>query len=85
MHKVRYLIVTHLVQQFSKMQSTMETSVFGTEFVAMKQGIDSLRGLRYKLKIMGIFISGPSYIYVDNMSVMYNTYRLESVLRKKHN
>ena len=37
---------TALVQWFSKKQSTVETAVFGAEFVAMKQGIDKLRGLR---------------------------------------
>ena len=41
---------TILVQWFSKKQSTVEISVFGTEFVIMKQGIDALRGLRYKLR-----------------------------------
>ena len=33
---------TALVQWLSKKQSTVETSVFGAEFVAMKQGIDAL-------------------------------------------
>ena len=51
----------------------------------MKQGIDALRGLRYKLRKMGIPISGPSYIYVDNISVVHNTSRPESMLRKKSN
>ena len=74
-----------LVQWFSKKQSTVETSVFGTEFVAMKQGIDALQGLRYKLRMMGIPISGPSYIYGDNMSVIHNTSRPELVLRKTSN
>jgi hypothetical protein len=31
----------------SKQQATIETSVFGAEFVAMKHGIETLRGLRY--------------------------------------
>ena len=48
---------TVLVQWFSKKQSTVETSGFGTEFVAMKQGIDALKGLRCKLRMMGIPIS----------------------------
>ena len=48
-----------LVQWFSKKQSTVETSVFGAEFVPTKQGVDELRGLRYKLRMMGIPISGP--------------------------
>ena len=51
----------------------------------MKQGIDALQGLRYKLRIMDIPLSGPSYIYWDNMSVVHNTSRPESVLRMKSN
>ena len=64
---------TALVRWFSMKQSTVETSVFGAEFVTMKQGIDALRGLRYKLRMMGIPISGPICIYGDNMSVVNNT------------
>ena len=70
---------------YSKRQSTIETSVFGAEFVALKTGIETLRGLRYKLRMMGVPISGPSYIYGDNMSVIHNTQRPESVLKKKSN
>ena len=76
---------TALVQWLSKKQSTLGTSVFGAEFVAMKQGIDALRGLRYKLRMMGIPISGLSYIYGHNLSVVHNTSRPESVLRRKSN
>ena len=36
---------------FSKKQTTIETSVFGAEFVAMKQGMETLRGLPYKLRM----------------------------------
>lgn len=70
---------------FSKKQSTIETSVFGAEFVAMKQGMETLRGIRYKLRMMGVELTGPSYIYGDNMSVIHNTQRPESVLKKKSN
>ena len=34
---------------------------------------------------MGVTIFGPSYIYGDNMSVIHNTQRRESVLKKKSN
>ena len=70
---------------FSKKQSTIETSVFGAEFVAMKQGMETLRGIRYKLRMMGVPLSGPSYIYGDNMSVVHNTQRPKSTLKKKSN
>ena len=69
----------------SKKQATVETGVFGAEFVAMKVGMEHLRSLRYKLRMMGVPLSGPSYIYGDNMSVIYNTQRPESTLRKKSN
>jgi len=35
--------------------------------------------------MMGIAISGPTYIYGDNMSVIYNMQRPESTLSKKSN
>jgi len=73
------------VAWLSKKQATIETSVFGAEFVAMKQGMEALRGLRYKLRMMGIPLSGPSYLYGDNMSVIHNTQRPESTLKKKSN
>ena len=53
-------MITALVQWFSKKQCTVETTVFGAEFVAMKQGIDVLRGLRSNLFMMDILIPGPS-------------------------
>ena len=64
---------------------TVETSVIGAEFVAMKAGMEALRGLRYKLRMMGVPLSGPSFIYGDNMSVIHNTQRPESTLKKKSN
>jgi hypothetical protein len=70
---------------FSKRQPTVESSVFGAECVAMKNGIETTRGLRYKLRMMGVAIDGPTYVYGDNMSVVHNTQRPESVLKKKSN
>ncbi|KAL7525190.1 hypothetical protein ACHAXR_001901 [Thalassiosira sp. AJA248-18] len=74
-----------LIGWLSKKQPTIETSVFGAEFVALKNVMESLRALRYKLRMMGVPISGPSFIYGDNMSVIHNTQRPESTLKKKSN
>jgi hypothetical protein len=70
---------------FSKLQPTVESSVFGTEFVGMKNGIETCRGLRYKLTMMGVALSGPIHVYGDNLYVVHNTHLSESVLRKKSN
>ena len=66
-------------------QPKIETSVFGAEFVAMKNGIERIRGLRYKLRMMGVPLAGPTYVFGDNMSVIHNTKRPESALKKKSN
>ena len=78
-----YLIFINiaLIAWLSKKQTTVERSVFGAEFAAMKSGMEHLRGLRYKLRMMGVPLAGPSYIYGDNMSVIHNTQRPESTLK----
>ncbi|CAJ1959784.1 unnamed protein product [Cylindrotheca closterium] len=71
-----------LVIAHSKKQAWIETSVFGAEFCALTQGMDQMRGLRYKLHMMGIPMEGPTYAYGDNMSVIHNTQRPD-LLKKK--
>ena len=51
----------------------------------MKHGMETLRGIRYTLRMMGIHIEGPSFIYGDNMLVIHNTQLPEINLRKKSN
>ena len=74
-----------LIYWFSKKQTTIETSSFGSEFMAMKTGTEYLRGLRYKLCAMGIPVTKPVFIYGDNQSVLSNTTGPDSQLNKKSN
>ena len=74
-----------LIAWLCKNQPTVESSLVGAEFVAMKYGVETLRGLRYKLHMMGVPIGGPSYVYCDNQSVIFSTSRPESILKKKSN
>ena len=64
---------TAFIDALFKEQTTIETSVFGAEFVALKHGMEHLRGLQYKLYMMGVPISGASCIYGDNMPVIHYT------------
>ncbi len=66
-----------------KKQTSVESSTFGLEFIAMKQCCEHLRGLRYKLRMMGIPCEGPAYIQGDNQSVLANTTMPNSILKKK--
>jgi len=70
---------------YSKRQNSIENSTFGSEFNALKVGTDIAKGIRYKLRMMGVPIEGATNVRVDNMSVVYNTSRPESMLKKKSN
>ena len=72
-----------LVYWFSKKQNSVESSSFGSEFCAMKQCCEYLRGLVYKLRMMGIPCESPAYIEADNQSVLCNTTIPDSTLKKK--
>ena len=74
-----------LIFWLSKKQTSIETSSFGAEFTAMKQCTEYVRGLRYKLRMMGIACEAPTFIYGDNQSVLANTTMPHSVLKKKSN
>ena len=69
---------------FSKRQNGVECSTFGSEFIAMKTCCEYVRGLRYKLRMMGIPVEGSAYIYGDNQSVLCNTTNPDSTLKKKN-
>jgi hypothetical protein len=60
-------------------------SMFGSKFVAMKQATEYIRGLRYKLRMMGITVDKPAYVFADNQSVLANTIAPGSTLKKKSN
>ena len=72
-----------LVYWSSKKQTSVKSSSFGSEFIAMKQCCEYIRSLRYKLRMMGILVEGPAYIHGDNQSVLCNASRPDSTLKKK--
>jgi hypothetical protein len=47
--------------------------------------MELIKGLRYKLRMFGIPIEGPTNVYCDNQSVVTNATKPESMLKKKHN
>jgi hypothetical protein len=69
---------------YSKRQSTVKSSTFGSEFVALRTAIDTIEGLRYKLRMMSVPFEGPTSVFCDNEGVVKNTTEPESPLKKKH-
>ena len=68
---------------YSKRQNSVETSTFGSEFTAMKQAVELLKSLRYKLRMFGVPMEGPASVYCDNEAVYKNVANPSSVLSKK--
>jgi hypothetical protein len=70
---------------YSKRQNTVESSSFGSEFVALRVATEMIESLRYKLRMFGVPIIGPAVVYCDNKSVVTNASVPVSVLNKRHN
>ena len=52
---------------------SVESSLFGSEFIAMKQCCMYLWGLQYKMRMMGIPCELPVFIFSDNNRNMSNS------------
>jgi hypothetical protein len=73
------------IDWFSKRQNTCESSTFGSEFVAMRVATERIKALRYKLRMFGIPIEGPTNVLGDNESVVNSASKVDARLNKKHN
>ena len=70
---------------YSKRQNTVESSSFGSEYIALRICTEMVEALRYKLRCFGILIDGPAEVFNDNQSVVTNSSVPSSVLNKRHN
>jgi hypothetical protein len=70
---------------FSKRQNTVESSSFGSEFIALRIAVKMIEAIQYKLRMFGVPIINATSIYCDNISVVTNSSIPTSVLNKKHN
>ena len=70
-----------------KKQQTEETSAFSSEFIDLKQCIEDIKNLRFKLRFFGIPLSEDqptTLILFDNESLCKNTSNVESSLNNKY-
>ena len=69
---------------YSKRQNTVETSMFGSEFITMKTAVEKIESLRYKLRMFGVPLEGPTNVFCNNEAVFKNASQPDSTLKKKH-
>ena len=70
---------------YSKKQSTVEMTTYGSEFVAAKIATKLIMDLRYSLRYLEVPIKSKSYMFGDNRSVVTSATLPHSTLSKRHN
>ena len=68
----------------SKQYNGVETSTFCSEFTSMKNAVELIAALQYKLRMFGVTINGSTDMFCNNEAVYKNAYMPELQLRKKH-
>ncbi len=73
-----------VVDMFSKLQPTVETATFGSEFVATRTAVDQIVANRIALRYLGVPVKGSSLLFGDNESVVTNSTIPHSKLGRRH-
>jgi hypothetical protein len=73
------------IQWFCKKKNVVETATYGSEFMVARQATEQIMDLRYTLRMMGIPIDGPAWLFGDNQSVIISSNIPHSNLHKRHN
>jgi hypothetical protein len=73
------------IRWYSKRQNSVESSTYGSEFVAMRIATELIIALRNDLRLLGIPIVGSANVFCDNQSVVLNSTLPSSMLKKRHN
>eukprot|EP00957_Ditylum_brightwellii_P088228 6720899-Ditylum_brightwellii.AAC.1 len=55
------------IDWFSKRQNTVKTATYRSEFVATRTAVDQIVDLRYTMRILGVPLTGPSWMFGDNL------------------
>jgi hypothetical protein len=70
---------------FSKRQAQVETATYGAEFMATRQAVEQIMDLRYTLRMLGVPLDGPAWLFGDNRSVVTSSTLPHSTLNKRWN
>ena len=76
-----YVIVVNRapIKRKSRRQNTLETSAFSAEFIVLKECIEDIEAIRFKLRMFGIPFSEDhpaTHIYCGNEGVVKNTTKM---------
>ena len=73
------------IEWFSKRQNSFETATYGSEFVAARTAVDQIVDLRYTIRMLGVPLTGPSWMFGDNLEVINSATIPSGKLQKRQN
>ena len=78
-------INTTPIDLYLKRQATVESTTYGSEFVAARTTTEQITNLRNTLRYLGVPIMTKAYMFGDNKSVITSATIPQSVLNERHN
>jgi hypothetical protein len=81
---ILHLLNKRPIDWFSKLQSTVETATFGSEYVAARTAAEDIIDLRNTLRYLGVPFCGTSMMFRDNETVVNTASVPYSKLHKQH-
>jgi hypothetical protein len=69
---------------FLRGKNVVETATYGSEFMAACQATEQIMDLQYTLRMTGIPIDGPAWMFGNNQSIITSSTNPHSNLNKRH-
>ena len=82
---ILHLVNKTLIDWYSKLQSTVETATFGSEYIATKTCTEQIIDLRNTFRYLGVPVHSATMMFGDNESVVNTASVPYSKLHKRHN
>ena len=73
------------IDWWTKLQATVETATFGSEYVSARTCVEQIMDLRLTLRYLGVPVEGPSFMFGDNQTVVNTASAPHGRLHKRHN
>ena len=81
---ILHIINGTLTDWYCKRQATVETAMYGSEFVAGRIAVDQIVDVRYTLMYLGVPIRSISFMFGDKKSVITSSTIPNSLLSRSH-
>ena len=82
---IMHFLNNTVIDTSSRLQSTVETATFGSEYCVSKTGTDQIIDLRITLRYLGAPVKGSSFMFGDNETVVNTASVPHGKLHKRHN